>query len=456
MYDALVRSVLYPLDRWRSGDAAESKYQRAFESSQYWPRERHLQETCVAFQRLLMHAYLHCPYYRKVLDEVGIHPRDIRTLEDVSKIPILEKPQIRSHRDDLVARNYPAKDLVLVLTGGSTETPLSFFVNRDRLRSRAAATWRHNAWAGWRVGDKYAAIWGRGRDATQQRWRSRLRNVLLERGLLLNSMCITENRMREFDRKLKAHRPRVLLAYTKSIVLFARFLRQEKIAPYQPNSIVVSAEVLEEHERVLLESVFGCQVFNRYGCCEMSVVSSECEQHAGMHVMAEGVYLEVVNNGRSASPGDMGEVVVTDLLNYGMPLIRYRNGDMATIAEGQCACGRGLPRLAQLAGRVTDFLVGSDGRLVSGVAFAIPVDRALGIGQVQVLQERLGHLLFKIAPPDRQPPPKQELDFLRDEAKACLGEDTAVDFEFVEHIPQEPSGKYRFCISKVNTGLANL
>src|SRR5262249_36293897 len=158
--------------------------------------------------------------------------------------------------------------------------------------------------------------------------------------------------------------------YARSAVLFARYLEERGRTAYRPHSLITSAEVLEEEDRAVLERVFGCEVFNRYGCREVSVVASECEAHSGLHTMAEGLYIEIDIGGRPAAPGQTGGILVTDLLNGAMPLIRYRIGDLGAWADGPCPCGRGLPRLRNVAGRVTDFLVGCDGRLVSGVYLA--------------------------------------------------------------------------------------
>ncbi|MGQ9652367.1 MAG: phenylacetate--CoA ligase family protein, partial [Phycisphaerae bacterium] len=445
MYSLLVRNLIYPLDRWRSGEVADLHYLRRFERSQYWPKQKHERQALCAIRSLVAHAYANCPFYRRHLNGAGIRPQDIRALEHVAALPILDKAHIRAHQRDMIARNLSRKDLVLVLTGGSTAMPLSFYVTRERMCSRAAATWRHNRWAGWDIGDKAAAIWGAARDAPPPTWKSRLRNLVIDRMLFLNTACLTESKMGDFSRQLKRFRPKVILAYTKSAVLFAQFLKERGILPYQPQAMVVSAETLEDWERQLLEEVFGCRVFNRYGCREVSVVASECEEHHGMHTMAEGLYIEVVRDGRPARPGELGEILVTDLLNYAMPLIRYRILDVGTRLEGECACGRGLPRLGRLAGRITDFLVGSDGRLVSGLVLGIAVDQVLSLGQAQIIQERQGEVLFRIVPLDRRPP-ERDLQFLRNEARAYLGRDTVVEFEFVDHIPPEPSGKYRFCI----------
>jgi phenylacetate-CoA ligase len=278
---------------------------------------------------------------------------------------------------------------------------VSFFLSKDRKQSREAAIVRHNRWAGWDVGDKVACIWGAPRDVPVAGWRARLRNLLLERQLFLDTAHLTEEKFAAFHKALSRFRPKVVLAYARSAVLFARYLRDEGLQPYRPHSIVTSAEVLEASDRRLLEEVFGCPVFNRYGCREVSVVASECEEHRGLHTMAEGLYVEVVRSPGDGQlpPGEVGTILVTDLLNFAMPLIRYRIGDMGAWEEGPCPCGRGLPRLRNVQGRVTDFVVGTDGGLVSGVFLATYViAQRPSLGQIQLLQEERGKVRYRLRP----------------------------------------------------------
>ncbi|MBY0528419.1 MAG: hypothetical protein K2R98_33820 [Gemmataceae bacterium] len=373
----------------------------------------------------------------------------------MAALPPLEKQDIQEHGPSMIATSWPLRDLIPNRTGGSTGTPLSFFLSHDRKCSRAAATIRHNRWAGWDVGDKVAILWGAARDQPGSGLRSRLRNLLLERQLVLDTGHITEAKLKRFHEDLKGFRPRVILAYAQAIALLARYVKSHGLSAYQPHAIVTSAEVLDDDARRLVEDVFGCQVFNRYGSREVSVIASECEAHRGMHVMGEGLYVEIEKNGSPAKPGEMGSILVTDLLNLAMPLIRYRIGDVASWEGGPCRCGRGLPRLAKVAGRVTDFLVGTDGRLVSGAFLSLYlVGQRPALGQVQLVQEEAGQVLFRI----RRGPrfrASEELKYLCDTTRQYLGADTVVDWEYVDELPAEPSGKFLFCRSRAAAEYVN-
>lgn len=457
LYQKLVRNVLYPLDRRRSGDGAELGYLREYESTQYLSTAKMRDLQLRRLKRLVEHAYQQCPFYRKQFDAASVSPGDVQTLDDLRAFPILEKRHIQDSRDAMVADNWPRDDLMPNRTGGSTGTPISFFVSRDRFCSRAAATWRHNHWAGFDVGDCSATLWGAARDIPQNTWKKRLRNLLIDRQITLDTGNITEAKLQAFHVALKRFRPKTIVAYANSIALLARYIKSRHLPAYQPHSIIASAEVLEPSARTLIEEVFGCRVFNRYGCREVSVIASECERHNGLHLMAEGLYVEVVQGNRPAQPGEVGEVLVTDLLNLAMPLVRYRIGDMAVADDAPCDCGRGLPRLRTVEGRVTDFLVGTDGRLVSGAVLTVAVvAKRPTLGQVQLWQDTPGRVLYKVRSNDGRPSLQADLQFLESETQCYLGPGTKVEFEFVDELPCEPSGKYIFCRSKAATNFIDL
>jgi phenylacetate-CoA ligase len=449
LFQRLVRDVIYPLAHWRSGDGAQLRYLKEFEQTQFLPPEQLKGLQLRRLRALLEHAYQTSPFYRRRFDAAGLRPRSVNSLDDLSALPPLEKHEIQEHRDDLIADGWPTHDRIPNQTGGSTGTPVSFLLDNDRRRSRAAATIRHNRWAGWDIGDKVAVLWGAPRDRPAHSFRGWLRNALIERQLFLDTGHVTEDRLAEFQRTLHRYRPRIVLAYARSATMFARYLQAQGLTVPPPRALVTSAEVLGPDDRALLESTFGCRVFNRYGCREVSVIASECEQHQGLHTMAEGLYVEVVCGDRPAAPGETGAILVTDLLNRAMPLIRYRIGDLGSWEPGDCPCGRGLPRLRSVAGRVTDFLVGADGRLVSGVFLATYlVAQRPSLGQVQICQEEAGVLRFRVRPgtmfnagPD--------LSYLERTSREYLGADCQVEFEFVDELRPEPSGKFLFSRSTV-------
>jgi phenylacetate-CoA ligase len=449
LYAGVVRHLLIPLVLWRRGESKQLAYQREFERTQYLSADelRHLQWT--RLRALLRHAYQQCLFYRRRFEQAGLHPDDLRGLEDLRRLPVLGKRDIQEQVREMIARDWPQGDLIRNQTGGSTGTPITFYLGRDRKCSRAAAALRHNAWAGWRVGDRAAVIWGAPRDRPGDGWKARLRGALLREPLWLDTAALTEASLEHFHRELFRYQPRIIQAYARSAALFARYLAERRRPAYRPAALVTSAEMLDAKDREMLETVFGCPVYNRYGCREFSVIASECPAHAGLHVMAEGLYLEIETPAGPAAPGQLGSILVTDLLNHAMPMIRYRIGDLGSWARRACPCGRHLPLLDEVAGRVTDFLVGADGRLVSGVYLATyVVAQRPSLGQVQIQQSRAGHVVYRLRPGPGFDP-RADGEYLRRATREHLGAAATADVEPVRELPAEPSGKFLFSRSSV-------
>ena len=450
LYRTFLQNVLFPIDAYRSGKGKLFQYLREFEAAQYLSPYEVRQLNWERLQAILHHAYDKIPFYRKSFDAVGVTPADVQTESDLLQLPILEKRQVQEHLDELVAPDWPKENLMLDQTGGSTGTPVRYFCSIDRRISREAATWRHNRWAGWDICDKSAGLWGASRDLTPpKKLLNRVRSFFLDRQIVLNTAVFNESDVLAFNERLKVYRPKCILGYANALVMFALMLQENNAAAYTPYSIVSSAEMLPPENRKIIEDVFGCKVFNRYGSRETSVIASECDRHEGMHLMSEGLHVELLVNGRHAKPGEMGEIIVTDLLNLPMPLVRYRIGDMANWSDKPCSCGRGLPMLAGLNGRVTDFLVTDNGSLCSGASLtALVVAYRPTLKQIQIYQERQGEVVFRIASGRKHPVPDDDLDFVREKSAVYLGKGTKVEFEFVDDIPKTASGKSLFSISK--------
>ena len=444
----LVRNFVYPV--WARRDhPAFPRYYREFERVQFAPLAEIQKLQLQRLRELLTHAHKNCAFYRERMDAAGLNAERLSSLDELSKLPVLTKRDIQEHGAELQAANFPEKRRVRNQTGGSTGSPLQFYVDKERFASRLASTVRHNRWADWRPGDWHAVLWGSRLDlAGQEDWWARLRNQVLYRSLMLNTSRIEEKDWTDFIAKLRAKRPRILLAYTQAAVLFAQYLRQRGIEDITFDAIVTTAEVLLPGQREFLEKSFQGKVFNRYGCREVSVMASECEHHTGMHVAAESFVVEIVPNESIPSPA--GRVVITDLLNYSMPLIRYEIGDVsAWAAEQNCPCGRKLPLITEVQGRITEFLVLKDGRHISGPALTLVVADMSEVRQVQFVQKALDRIVIRVVPGKGYGPKTAEE--LRRRLSLYVGSAAALEVQETESIASEISGKYRFAINEMNT-----
>ncbi len=441
MSAGFVRNVVYPL--WaKCTHPTYARYLREFERNQYLSPDELRSLQMRKLRQQLIAAYRYVPLYRHRMTEAGLTPLDIQTHEDLRLLPVLTKRDIQDQQDMLVASNIPASKWLPNQTGGSTGSPLQFYVDRERSDSRMASTDRHNGWAGLRPGDWFAQLWGSTFDVGDKpdpnpKWRQKL----LYRSLTLHTAAVSDESMMRYVEVLRRYRPRYMLAYAQSAVLFAEFCRKNNFEDISFESMIVSAEMLLPGKRQVLEETFRGKVFNRYGCREVSVIASECEFHSGLHVNADALIVEV--EAAPNLPSGMGRVLVTDLLNRSMPLIRYEIGDLASLDPTiHCPCGRSLPLIGNIQGRTSDFLSLPNGRMIAGPSLALLAADMRDVRQVQFIQRDPGHVTLKVvAGYGYNLLTEQEL---RRRMQPYLESLSSLTIVRAESIPSEPSGKYRF------------
>jgi phenylacetate-CoA ligase len=444
----LIKHVLYPLWAVKNG-SARLRCLAELEASQYWTRQALVEQQWTLFKAMFAHAFETCPYYRQKFRAAGIGPDDLRTSEDIARVPTITKEEIQQNRDAMVSTKYSVESLIPDMTGGSTGSPMQFYYDNDRLDSRVGATLRHNRWAGWDIGDRAAILWGAPQDTiVSGKLKDRIRTWIQDRRIILDASSLNDAAMARFARELLRYQPTVLQAYSNTLGLFARYVQSENIQGIRPRGIICSAEVLTEENRRLIEATFGCPVYNRYGCREFAVIASECEAHEGLHVNAENLLVEAVSEGRSVLDED-GEMVITDLRNFAMPMIRYRIRDVGRIKSAVCTCARGLPLMEISGGRVTDFLLATNGSKVSGIVLATYVITNIpGISQIQFVQNEPGAVIINLVKGPEWS--TRALEELTARAHKYLGEDMRLQLEYRDQIPLAKSGKYRFSISTLS------
>lgn len=398
-------------------------------------------------QAIAAEAYEHAPYYRAVFDNAGFDPRKPFTPAEYSRIGALSKSDIQRNGDALFHRLYKRDGLIPAKTGGSTGTSLTIYADwacRDR---RNAAAIRSDRWAGWDLGVKRGALWGN--PPVPSNWRARLRDACHDRMVYLDTMSMDDESMSDFVRLWRAYKPRVLFGHSHSLFIWALWLQTQGIEDITPVGIVSTSMMLLPSERSVIEQVFQCKVTNRYGCEEVGLIACECERHQGMHMNIEHLYVEFLRaDGSPADPGEPAELVITDLINRGQPLLRYRIEDVGAWSERQCPCGRGLPMLESLTGRVADFLLRKNGSRVAGVSLIERTLTALpGIEQMQVVQESIDSLTLNVVRMSGYDAAVEQA--LVREFQLVFGDTVSIAVNHLERIPQLASGKYRFAICNV-------
>jgi phenylacetate-CoA ligase len=395
-------------------------------------------------QELIAFSYSHNRFHRERLHKAGVRAEDIRSHSDLARIPVLTKDDIRNAAGNLFSDGYNKENTEHFRTGGSTGLPLHVYMDRPALAFKKAAVLRHNGWAHRYPGDRIACVWG---DTDKPvPWRQHVRNVLTEREFYLDTLKFDQAHLDRFIQELRKFRPPILLGHAHSVFRLAQYMEERGIVrDFSFDGIITTAMSLSPEERRTIETVFRSPVFNRYGCEELSLIASECEAHSGLHIFAEGLIVEVI--GQTAN--NPGGLLITDLLNRAMPMIRYEIGDVAFKATGPCSCGRGLPRLSEVFGRTADFLYTPDRRPVFGISildtFIIHIP---GIRHAQLVQERYDHIQFKIVPDEEFSDDVRAK--LRQTVLEVFGPDMTYDIQLVSAIEQTQRGKYRFSICAID------
>jgi phenylacetate-CoA ligase len=266
-----------------------------------------------------------------------------------------------------------------------------------------------------------------------------------DRQMVLSCFDFTPENMASHAVRMNRYRPEVIVAYTNPLYEFARFLEERGITPHRPRSLVVGAEKLHPFQRETIERVFGAPVFETYGSREFMLIGAECDRHSGLHLSQENLIVEILDDDGQPTPaGEVGNVVITDLFNYGMPFIRYVNGDRAIAGFSSCSCGRGLPLLNGISGRQLDVLDTPDGRKISGEFFVHLIKDYPSVRRYQVYQEDVRRILLRLVVDTAFT--LADRSQLETQIRHGIGPAVEFDMQFVAEIPLTATGKHRVVV----------
>ncbi|MCK4626505.1 MAG: phenylacetate--CoA ligase family protein [Phycisphaerae bacterium] len=421
------------------------RYYRDLERSQWFSCQRLRELQLVKLQELVSVALNNTDTYA---DLAGVDRSwRLESLDDLQKLPLLDKANISTHRDGLVNRAVPGGP-IRYNTGGSSGKPLIFYLDKRRQAYDKAARMRTHQWWGVRPGEKEAYIWGSPVELSKQ---DRIKNIRdwITNELLLSAFDLSEQSVGWFVERLRRFGPKCLFGYPSSISLMCQLARREGLDLTDlPVQVVFStAEVLYDHQKeIISEALGGVPVVNGYGSREGGFIAHECPE-GRMHITSENVIVEFIKDGEPVGPGQDGEIIVTHLDNYAMPFIRYQTGDIGQPSDETCPCGRGLEVMKVMKGRSTDFVVAPDGRWIHGLALIYVIRDIPGVRQYQIIQEDVDSIHVRVVLDDGFP--ANGLERIRDGITERIGAEVRVDVEQVSEIAQDPSGKFRHVISRV-------
>lgn len=404
---------------------------------------------------LLLYARSNVPYYRNVIpadilsDPAGIDDDAFRA------IPILTKDVIRRELQGLVSESLEGNRLDANSTSGSTGSPLTFFTDTRSKSYRKAAVVRNRRWLGIEVGDPVARLWG---SAIDEKRAESFRGCLhsrVTRELFLSAYRLDDAHLASYASRIRQHKAKLLIAYPSVLVEFGRFCHRNSLDLPSLEAIICSAECLHSHQREAIENYLSTPVYNRYGCREVGDIAHEVPDSEGLFVNSDRIHIEIIDSaGKPCVPGEVGDILVTDLDNYGMPLIRYFIGDRGSWSPGTGNHGRlPYPVLEKVEGRSLDLVVCPSGNRVGGTFWTILLRNRPGIENFKVVQMSLHSLCIEFT--RLQDAPEIDYAYFREKIAETCGPQMNVEFKEVSNLSASPGEKFRLVVSEVRDAVSD-
>lgn len=445
LYTRLVAGVIFPLHERLKGHSSVAVV-RAMEKTQWLPPEEMAELQARSLRGFLLRIGRDVPYYRELFKTLEFDPNTVTSVADLQRLPLTGKSDIRANMDALTADN--AGSLEKFSTGGSSGEPLIFYRGKERVSHDVAAKWRATRWWDVDIGDREVVVWGSPIELDSQDRVRLVRDGIL-RTELLSAFEMSNANLLRFTQRLKQVRPRMLFGYPSSLALMAEYVTNNgyRVDDLGIKVVFVTSERLYDHQRKAIETAFGCPVANGYGGRDAGFIAHECPA-GSMHITAEDIIVEIVNDEGEVMPADQkGEIVVTHLSTGDFPFVRYRTGDVGSLSGKTCDCGRGLPLLAEIEGRTTDFVRAADGTVLHGLAFIYVLRELPQVEAFKIIQETVTELTVQLV---TSPGNTDELEnTILEQFRRRLGESLMVNFQYVPEIEREASGKFRYVVSKL-------
>lgn len=403
-------------------------------------------------KEIISYAYDNVAFYHELFRKYSIKPHNVTSVEDLNRIPILQKAEIRKEIEKTVSAEFDIAHLKKVETSGSTGKPFTVYITSEEDEIRKARRLRANMIVGQRPFDRWLIM--------QNPLRSEPPSKLQRFSRFFNytSVSLFEDVGTQLA-VIRRTKPEVLEGFSNSIYMVAQEAKKRDITDIRPKLVVGGAELVSDFSRRVIENAFNASYYDQYATNEFERLAWQCKEKVGYHIDADSVVMQFVDKqGEEVAPGERGEVVCTSLFNHAMPLIRFAIGDVGVPSdEKTCPCGKTFPLMKILEGRKNSFITLPDGRKLPPVAFFITVDKSRfrdHIDQFRIIQRKLDDFEIQIKLADHDVPEgliaKDVLQNLRGTLGPLAGQ-LAFNFDFLDELPLEKTGKLRAVISEVES-----
>lgn len=420
-----------------------------FEKSQWLSLEELQQQQEQKLARLVEFCYTNVPYYTRQFTRLGLLPADIRTVRDLEKLPVLNKQIIKANLSDFTPRNLKSIRYLSHNTSGSTGTPFQYRLAIEDWEISLAMMYRDRGHGGYQPGDKLAYLSCR-LPSKETGIITRARSFIAGQ---VSFLCInvTPEKALENCTALNAYHPRFLIGGPLPLSTFAKFVQDNGIKlSFTPRAIFTNGEKLFPHQRESIEAVIKAPVFDLYGLDDGGISASECEEHDGMHIDMERGILECVDSQNRQIINREGRILGTSLQNWAMPLLRYESGDLGIVSDRSCPCGRQLPLLKEVTGRIEGYILTPSGIKIHGTVFQLILAKMGNISQFQVVQDSAQKIVVNIVPEDANLINTMNTDEIgRVVAGVDKNLEVAVRYVNENDLVYTSAGKYKFVINNI-------
>jgi phenylacetate-CoA ligase len=418
----------------------------AFKFKRYpWLPQKEL--SLLRFNRLkeqLVKAYENVSYYQTAFKQRDLDPHRFKTLLELRDYPIIDRDVIQQNESLFLARNFPFEKMSRSHSSGSTGKPLwTYFDKNTWIRKKYLSKLRARMECGLKLGDNVAIF---DTAPTAELVARNRKKMFSNPALRVKFFSIFEETEKNLNGLIQweAHD---IDSSPNHLFRIAQEMERKKLETPSVKRIFTSSEYLELSMRKFIEKIFGAEVFDIYGCTEIKEIAWECERHEGYHINEDDVIVEILHDDSPAQPGEIGDIVLTDLRNKAMPLIRYRIGDRGLLIAGNCSCGRSFSRMVPAAGRASEYITTPGGRKISPYRFTTAIEKTRGLLQYQFIQETLDSITVKVIM-DGQNNDKDIMG-IQENIQTVLGNAMSIHMEICDKIKLEENGKYKVVKSKI-------
>lgn len=444
----LIKYFIYPCYQLFFGDLRYYKNLKSCIKNQYKSRKDIINDQKDALYDIVMYAKEHVPFYKSYISENNVFFSKETIFEDIKKLPVITKEIIRNQKDKLYSDENI--DYFIETSGGSTGEPI-------QLRHDVELRLRHPgdyflSYAGYEIGDKLFLIWGSEKDIEKGTLglRVKFENYFIFRKRFFNSFRMTDSGIEKCICCMNRFKPKVILAYVQSIYEIANYIQRKHIKVHSPNGIVVSAGNLYPEWKNMIEETFKCKVYNQYGSRETPGLACGCENE-GLHINSFFNYIEVLDENNENIINASGRIIVSNLYNKSMPILRYEIGDIGVMSDAkECPCKRTLPLLKSVVGRDVNIFKLKDGTKIDGEYFTHLFYGIVEIKKFQVIQSAYDEIDIRIVLNSGMEISKERIEKLKKGIWLVMGTECKIVIRYVDEIEPSPSGKFLYTISNID------